>query len=536
MASSSTFRTLWSRNPDGGPFWPRRGSCSRLARTHYENFTVASLLLPRRLLRHFHAVYAYCRWADDLADEVGGGPRGLRILRWWREELLRCYDDRPRHPVMIALRETIEKFRIPPDPFLNLLFALEQDQIVKRYATFEQLLAYCQNSANPVGHLILYLGEAFNRENAILSDHICTALQLTNFWQDVDRDFAIGRVYVPGEDRQRFGYREADLQNRRYTPDFAELMRFQVERTRDRFYRGVPLVERLAPDIRPDVELFIRGGLAVLRKISAGIQCVGSTAGAGEMGKSRVAGGDVDTALEHNLLVSPTRRQREAPCLTGAALGPNGEIPSMSCGLAASYAYCERLARREAANFYPAFRILPGRQRRAMCALYAFLRVADDLSDGPGTGAEKQAAFAAWRRGFQQSMAGDHSHPLHAALHDTVRVHGIPCEYLHAVLDGVEMDLFQDSYASFADLYRYCYRVASAVGLACIHIWGFADQRANAYAESAGIAFQLTNILRDLREDANRGPGVSTLRKIYARLATACSSSPAASVMINFGI
>jgi squalene synthase HpnC len=249
------------------PLAQARSYCSRLARTHYENFTVASLLLPRRLLRHFHAVYAYCRWADDLADEVGGGPRALALLCWWREELLRCYDGRPRHPVMIALRETIGKFRIPPDPFLDLLFAFEQDQMVKRYARFEQLLAYCRNSANPVGHLILYLGEAFNKENALLSDHICTALQLTNFWQDVDRDFAIGRVYIPEEDRRRFGYTEADLQNRRYTPDFAELMCFEVERTRDLFYRGVPLVERLAPEIRPDVELFIRGGLAVLRKI-----------------------------------------------------------------------------------------------------------------------------------------------------------------------------------------------------------------------------------------------------------------------------
>jgi phytoene synthase len=179
--------------------------------------------------------------------------------------------------------------------------------------------------------------------------------------------------------------------------------------------------------------------------------------------------------------------------------------PSMTCGLAASYTYCERLARREAANFYPAFRVLPARQRRAMCALYAFLRVADDLSDGPGNREEKKAALAAWRSRFERSLAGDYSHPLHAALHDTIRSHDMPCSYLHAVLDGVEMDLFQDSYATFAELYRYCYRVASAVGLACIHIWGFADQGAEMYAESAGIAFQLTNILRDLREDANRG-------------------------------
>jgi phytoene synthase len=177
----------------------------------------------------------------------------------------------------------------------------------------------------------------------------------------------------------------------------------------------------------------------------------------------------------------------------------------MDRALAASYAYCERVARREAANFYPAFRVLPGSQRRSMCALYTFLRVTDDLIDGPGVAAEKQAALSAWRRDFARAMAGGYSHPLHAAFHDTVRLHGIPCSYVSAVLDGVEMDLLQDSYATFAELYRYCYRVASAVGLACIHIWGAADERAAAYAESAGVAFQLTNILRDLREDAARG-------------------------------
>ena len=177
----------------------------------------------------------------------------------------------------------------------------------------------------------------------------------------------------------------------------------------------------------------------------------------------------------------------------------------MTPALAASYAYCERLARREAANFYPAFRVLPGPQRRGMCALYAFLRVADDVSDGPGSPTGKQTALAAWRTAFTEAMAGTYSHPLHAALHHTVCAYAIPATYLHLVLDGVELDLVQDSYATFAELYGYCYRVASAVGLACIHIWGCTDERAVAYAESAGIALQLTNILRDLREDAARG-------------------------------
>src|SRR5438132_1073986 len=170
--------------------------CTRLTRTHYENFSVATLLLPRRLLRHFHSVYAYCRWADDLADETGGGPRALALLRWWRQELLRCYEGEPSHPVMIALRSTIAKFKIPPKPFLDLLFAFEQDQLVKRYLTYEKLLDYCRGSANPVGHLVLYLCEVFTPERAQLSDCVCTALQLANFWQDVNRDLDIGRVYL----------------------------------------------------------------------------------------------------------------------------------------------------------------------------------------------------------------------------------------------------------------------------------------------------------------------------------------------------
>jgi squalene synthase HpnC len=238
-----------------------------LARTHYENFSVASVLLPRRLLPHFHNVYAYCRWADDLADEAGGGKQALDLLRWWREELLRCYHGQPRHPVMIALRETVHRFHIPQQPFLDLLFAFEQDQLVKRYLTYEQLLGYCRYSANPVGHLVLYLCEAYTPGNAAFADHICTALQLANFWQDVSRDFDIGRVYLPEEDRQRFGYLESDLSERRYTPAFVELMRFEVDRTRDLFYRGMPLLENIPPELRPDIELFLRGGLAILRKI-----------------------------------------------------------------------------------------------------------------------------------------------------------------------------------------------------------------------------------------------------------------------------
>jgi phytoene synthase len=173
--------------------------------------------------------------------------------------------------------------------------------------------------------------------------------------------------------------------------------------------------------------------------------------------------------------------------------------------LSKSYAYCERLARREAGNFYHGFRLLPADQRRAMCALYAFMRIADDLADAPGPAAAKRLPLEGWRAQLHDALAGVYRHPIHPALHHTVAHFGVPPSYLEAVLDGVVMDLDTDRYETFADLYRYCYRVASAVGLACIHIWGNAAEPARRHAEAAGIAFQLTNILRDLGEDAARG-------------------------------
>jgi squalene synthase HpnC len=244
-----------------------RRYCQRLTENHYENFSVASLLLPRRLRPHFHAIYAYCRWADDLADETGNATESLRLLAWWRDELKRCYADEPTHPVMVALHPTIRRFRIPVKPFLDLLDAFEQDQHINRYETYDLLIDYCTRSANPVGRLVLYLCECHDSINAALSDHICTALQLTNFWQDVARDFALGRVYLPRADRASFGYSEHDLNACRFTPAFAELLRFEVQRARELFLQGLPLVERLPADIRVDIELFARGGLAILRKI-----------------------------------------------------------------------------------------------------------------------------------------------------------------------------------------------------------------------------------------------------------------------------
>ncbi|MBI1830536.1 MAG: squalene/phytoene synthase family protein [Planctomycetes bacterium] len=176
----------------------------------------------------------------------------------------------------------------------------------------------------------------------------------------------------------------------------------------------------------------------------------------------------------------------------------------MNAALARSYRYCEDTTRREAGNFYPAFLLLPAPKRRSMCALYTFMRIADDLSDEPTPTSTKRQQLADWRGGLRAALVGNYRHPAHAALHDTVTTYRVPAKYLESLIDGVEMDLEPTAYRTFAELRNYCYHVASVVGLSCIHIWGFHGGDAIRYAEYAGIAFQLTNILRDLGEDAAR--------------------------------
>jgi squalene synthase HpnC len=241
--------------------------CRELATRHYENFTVASWLLPRHLRRHFCHVYAYCRWADDLADESGTPEECLALLNGWEGELDACYTGQTRHPVFVALAETIREFQIPREPFADLLVAFRQDQAVREYDTFEQLLGYCRNSANPVGRLVLYLGRCHDAERAALSDSICTGLQLANFWQDVRRDHEMGRVYLPRADRNQFHYADKDLAQRRFNRAFEELLRFEVDRAEGYLREGVPLVDLVPRALRIDVQLFLRGGFAILAAI-----------------------------------------------------------------------------------------------------------------------------------------------------------------------------------------------------------------------------------------------------------------------------
>jgi len=251
--------------------------CANLTSTHYENFSVVTWLTPREHRPAFQSIYAFCRWSDDLGDEVGDPAQSLALLEWWRGELRSLYRGEARHPVMIALSETVRRYGIPIDPFEALISAFEQDQSVSDYQTYEQLLDYCSRSANPVGHLVLCVAGAFTRENAQLADATCTALQLANFWQDVARDLAIGRVYLPRVDRERFHYRDGDLRALRFTPQFAEMMKFEVERTRGLFAAGRELLGRIPSDLAVDIDLFSRGGLAILDRIEAqGFDVLGS--------------------------------------------------------------------------------------------------------------------------------------------------------------------------------------------------------------------------------------------------------------------
>jgi squalene synthase HpnC len=244
-----------------------RRYCRRLARSHYENFSVATWFLPGRLRQHFCNVYAYCRISDDLGDEVGNTGAALALLDQWEAELNACYDGHPKHPVFVALAETVETFKIPKHEFSDLLRAFRQDQTVTRYESFDDLLGYCRYSANPVGHLVLYLCGYRDAERQQVSDFTCTALQLANFWQDVSVDYAKGRIYLPIESLRRFGVSEEDIASNRNTQAFREMMRCEVERARQWFHRGLPLVEKVDRELAIDLELFSRGGQEILNSI-----------------------------------------------------------------------------------------------------------------------------------------------------------------------------------------------------------------------------------------------------------------------------
>ena len=479
-----------------------------LATHHYENFNVVSWLLPRNLHQHFYNVYAYCRWSDDLGDEVPDAARALKLLDAWEEELRRIYESggAPSHPVLIALAETIRAKHLPITPFTDLLRAFRQDQTVKRYATWDDVLDYCVYSANPVGRLVLYLCDYRDEERQRLSDYTCTALQLANFWQDVSVDLEKGRIYIPQVALAAHGITEGDILGRRFDERYAHMMKGLIARTRAMFIAGLPLARKVDGTLRIDIELFSKGGMAILDAIESS-ECNTLSRRPSLTKWTKV--GLLAKALGSKLTkLDPAPEKSRGQAVEGQVSGrAQGSITHTSAtDVAASYAECNRIARASRSSFYLAFYGLRREKRNALCALYAFMRLVDDVSDEAGDLEAKRSGLARWRAMLDDAVAGrTNVHPVLPALADTISRFQIPTRYFHDLILGAEMDLTVTSYATFDRLSEYCYRVAGTVGLCCLHVFGFRDQRSPDFAERLGLAFQITNIIRDVRSDFDIG-------------------------------
>src|SRR5271156_6587403 len=341
-----------------------------LATHHYENFNVVSWLLPRELHQHFYNVYAYCRWSDDLGDEVADSTRALQLLDAWEDELKLIYADGagPSHPVLIALRETIRAKNIPITPFSDLLRAFRQDQTVKRYASWDAVYDYCVYSANPVGRLVLYLCGYSDAARQKMSDATCTALQLANFWQDVSRDLEKGRIYIPVEVATKHGVTEQDILTRRFHAGYVHLMKDLLCRTRELFAQGAALPRMVDGRLRVDLDMFGRGGLAILHAIEAsGYDTLHHRPVVTKGKQIRLLGQALVAKLTNRKDASATATvQSNAAGAPQAAPQPAGAQPlslAPSLEVPKSYEACQQIARASNSNFYYAFYLLPKPKR-----------------------------------------------------------------------------------------------------------------------------------------------------------------------------
>ena len=237
---------------------------------HYENFPVASLLLPRELREPVAVIYRFARTADDFADEGDAtASRRLELLQEFRAELEKIHASRPpQTPLFEDVARIVRAHALPLQLFRDLLDAFSQDVVKNRYADVAEVLDYCRRSANPVGRLLLALFRKDSRENLDLSDKICSSLQLINFWQDVDVDYVTkDRVYLPQDEMRRFGVTEDHLRDKRCDTSFRQLLQFQVERARRMMLEGKPLVDKLDGRFRLEIAITVQGGLRILEKL-----------------------------------------------------------------------------------------------------------------------------------------------------------------------------------------------------------------------------------------------------------------------------
>jgi squalene synthase HpnC len=282
--------------PTAGDLAAAEAFCRDVARRHYENFTVATRLVPPRLRQHLANVYAYARWSDDLVDEAASPAEAARDLVIWRQGLEACFAGRPGHPVYVALAETVRQTGLTIEPFAHLLDAFQEDLafdaagVAVRYEDRDELVAYCRRSADPVGRIVLALEGCRDAALVAMSDSICTGLQLVNFWQDVRRDRLAGRVYLPLDDMQQHSVTEAMLDAPRAAPPLRELVRAEVAWAREQFDAGEPLEGVAPPVLRPAIGMFLAGGRAVANAIErAGFDTLARRPTVGKWTKLRLA-------------------------------------------------------------------------------------------------------------------------------------------------------------------------------------------------------------------------------------------------------
>jgi len=444
--------------------------CLKIARGHYENFPVASLLVPARLRHHVAAVYAFARAADDVADEGKRAPEErLRELRAIRSDLDRAMAGEPA-PRMAAVVDTAHTFGIPTSLFHDLLDAFSQDVHVKRYETFSDLLEYCRKSANPVGRILLLIFGVDNEDARKASDDLCTGLQLANFLQDISVDAEKGRVYLPDEDLRKF---HCALDGSRVTGDPADvrrLLQFEIDRTKEFFQRATPLFSALPFRLRLEIRATWHGGMRILK---------------------------ASEELRERLLAErPRLGWKDGAAVFSRALLPVNTRDGESA---------KRITRTSRTNFYYSFRFLSSQKRDAIHTVYAFCRRTDDIVDEGDDPSVKHARLKRWLEELTRATRGDSEFALLNRLMVIARRFRIPVEHFFELIRGMEMDLRNSRYDTFDELKEYCYKVASTVGLMCSEIFGYRKESARQYAIDLGIALQLTNIVRDVKHDAEQG-------------------------------
>jgi phytoene synthase len=471
-----------------------------MARAQGENFPVASRLLGRRERADLLAIYGFARLVDELGDRYEGDR--LKALDWVEAELDRAFAGAATHPLLIALQPTLRARALARAPFVRLIEANRLDQRVSRYRSWEELRDYCRLSADPVGELVLAVFGVRDATRIALSDSICTALQLTEHCQDIAEDLAHGRIYLPSEELARFGVSEADLAQPSAGPHVRRLIAFEVERARTMLDDGAPLIAQLPLRAALAVAAFAAGGRAALAAIER---------------------------REHDVLAGPPRASRRMLALAFAAaladasrqLRPLAGRRRRSAARAGArmsaieqaYAECEAITRTRAANFYWGIRLLAPARRRALSAAYALARRVDDIGDGELPREEKLRGLAAEEAALAEIARGTPppaADPVLLALADAHARFSLPLEAFLELIEGVRMDVLGVSYETFDELVLYCRRVAGAIGRICLAIFALrgsssGEHSAQELADDLGVALQLTNILRDVREDAEHG-------------------------------